>query len=435
MSTLNEANPIDPMVGIVTYLTEVLLNRGDPDLFVAAAQGSNPEGGGSDAQPNTVIGSGAGLTWESARGAALGECLERYASASIDRPTTRYVASYDDLVSNGLRAHHPGDWALFDHRQDVPFPTFTTELPILWTEGVDLVSSTPIFLPACMTYLTSSALLGEHGARVLAPAISTGCACASTRDTALLKGLYELIERDAFMIVWRNRLEIPEIAIDSGTSVYPIYQERFERPGLEYRIWQTSLDLPVPSFFGMLFDRRGSKTRIVVGGSANWDAEAAVLKTLCELVQGLSWLDFLRSSNRSIPTSFEELQSFTDRAVLYASQELDEAFSFLESDRPAQPLSAIPSRSGTSAELLAATVDELAAKSFAPAAVDLTTEDIAACGFTVIRAMVAGLETMEGDYRLQLLGGKRWRTIPMELGYRQALTSIAEMNPFPHPYP
>jgi hypothetical protein len=49
--------------------------------------------------------------------------------------------------------------------------------------------------------------------------------------------------------------------------------------------------------------------------------------------------------------------------------------------------------------------------------------------------MVPGLETMEGDYRLQLLGGKRWRTIPMELGYRQALTSIAEMNPFPHPYP
>lgn len=435
MSAIIEANPIDPMAGIVTFLTEVLLNRGDPAIFVAAAQGSNPLAGGFDPQPNTVIGSGAALTWEGARGAALGECLERYASASIDRSGPRYVASYDILKRNGLRAHHPDDWALFDPSQQIPFPPFTTDLPILWTEGVDLRSHTPILLPACMTYLTSSPLLREHGAQILAPAISTGCACATTRTTALLKGFYELVERDAFMIVWRNRLPIPKISIDANSTVHQLFRERFERPGLEYHIWQTTMDLPVPSFFGMLVDRRGLHPRMVVGGSANWDAEAAVTKTLCELVQGLSWLDFLRSSARSIPGSFDEIDSFTDRAVLYASQELDEAFSFLMDDRPAKPLSAIPSRTGTDANLLAAMLRALEAKHFSPAAVDLTTDDIAACGFVVTRAMVPGLETMEGDYRLQLLGGQRWRAVPVELGYRREISSIAEMNPFPHPYP
>lgn len=423
-------SPVSSLVGIVTFLTEVLLQRGDPDVFVAAAQG--PPG---SAASGVTVGSGASLTWEGARGAAVGECLERYAASFVDRADPWLIGSHEMLLSRGHVAHPPETWALFDNAQNAPYPPFTSDVPIVWVEGFDLLTHGPVYLPASLVYLSASPRLNEAGAYTLGPAISTGCACATTQEAALLKGLYELIERDAFMIAWRNRLPIPKLVIDEASRLYPVYVRRFARPGLEYRLWLTTMDFSIPSVFGMLVDQRSSEPQVVVGGAASADAGVAVLKTLCELVQGLSWLDFLGSSQRQVPESAEQIRSFTDRAVYYATRPMPEAFSFLDESTDSVALSSLPSRQLDDGTMLPRVVAELHEHGFAPAGVDITTEDIRACGYVVMRVMVPGLETMEGDVRFQMLGGHRWRDVPVKLGYRDNPSGIADINPFPHPYP
>lgn len=426
-------SPVSPMLGVVTYLTEVELGRGEPDVFVAAARGPDMDVLGYATGAN-LVGSGAGLRREDACAAAVGECLERYAACVVDGEDL-LIASYHSLVRSGRKAHDPSAWALFDKSQQIPYPTFSKERIIAWSEGWDLVTNEPIFLPACFAHLSSSAVLRESGADVVGPAISTGCACAMSTNESLLKGLCELIERDAFMIVWRNRLQIPEVTIDEGTALHQIYTSRFARPGLEYRIWQTTLDFSLPSFFGILFDHRGPDTRMVVGGAANLDAEQAVQKTLCELIQGLSWLEYMGEQNHGTSPDFDEIHNFTDRALLYASRLLPNAYSFLFNDREPVPLSSITSRLAPIDELLQECLAEVVAKGLQPSAIDLTSDDVRECGYVVTRVVVPGLETMDGDHRLQMLGGTRWRKVPVELGLLSSAPTISTINPFPHPYP
>lgn len=426
-------SPVSSLIGIVTYLTEVELMRGAPDVFVSAARGPDmtvlgyPTGA-------SVNGSGAGLTWDVACGAAVGECMERY-SASIVNSEDLVIGSYASLLKSGRLAHSPTSWAIFDPTQEVPYPPFTADREIAWTAGWDLVTGAPVWVPACFAYLSSSPKLRESGASLVGPSVSTGCACSALASESVLKGLCELVERDAFMIVWRNRLCVPEIVIDEDTAIYETYLSRFLRPGLEYRLWQTTLDFSIPSFFGVLFDYRGPTTRMIVGGAANYDAEMAVQKTLCELVQGLSWLEHI--GNRPSPNGiqFDAVRNFTDRAILYANTDLRAALSFLLDHHTPIRLSSIRSRPGSTEELLARCIQEMESKGLEPCAVDLTSDDVRSCGYVVTRAVVPGLETMDGDHRLQMLGGKRWRQVPVELGLRSKYTATEEINPFPHPYP
>ena len=46
---------------------------------------------------------------------------------------------------------------------------------------------------------------------LLAPSTSSGLACHGSLEEASLSGLFELVERDAFMLVWSNRLSLPRL--------------------------------------------------------------------------------------------------------------------------------------------------------------------------------------------------------------------------------
>ncbi len=427
------ASPYSPRIGIVTYITEAEIGLGDPDVFVAAATGPDMEVMGLHTDAS-VVGSGAGLSWDEARGAALGECLERYCSAFVREESLTY-GSYDDLVRCGLSAHEPGDWALFDPGQRVPYPAFTNDQRLAWVSGEDIASRTRVMVPACFAQLSSSPLLNVGATRSVGPSVSTGCACADAPGTAQLRGLCELIERDAFMIVWRNALSVPRVEIDPASQLNEVFQSRFARPGIEYMLWHTTLDLGVPSFFGLLLDKRGPRPRMVVGGAANPDAARAALKTLCELIQGLSWLDHTGFADEEPVSDFAEIRTFMDRARLYSSAHLMEAFSFLLDTRDRVSLSSLESEGQSSAVELDRLVGKLIGLGYRPVVVDLTTPDVAACGYHVNRVVVPGLETMDGDHRLQMLGGPRWRTVPRQVGFDRPAVVTEPCNPFPHPYP
>jgi ribosomal protein S12 methylthiotransferase accessory factor len=70
-------------------------------------------------------------------------------------------------------------------------------------------------VPACLMSLPYSAPFREQGEQTIGPSISTGQAAAASTEAALLGGLCEVIERDAFSIAWLNRLSMPEVQIDS----------------------------------------------------------------------------------------------------------------------------------------------------------------------------------------------------------------------------
>lgn len=427
---------VDSLTGIIPFIAEVEMERSDPDVFVVASQIADTTVYGISYLPASS-GSGAGLGIQVAYWAAVGETVERYA-CGILHPEDLIFGSSTELSRRGYRSVEPKRWTLFHLSQynKVPFVPFQEDTVIGWVRAESLTHGEERIVPASLVYMPYHPYFTESGEQVIGYAISTGTACARSRAEALLKGICEVVERDAAIIVWRNRLACPRVHIDPQSALYPLFQERFARPGLEYTLVYTTLDLTIPSFLGILKDRRREPPGIIVGGAAHPDPYKAALKTLLELVQGLKWMDQIGYKPVQAEEGFRNIRSFDDRARLYAFGDMQEACQFFWENSHEIPLSSIPSLDTNDASMnWRRCCDLLSQCGLEVIALDLTPVDVLACGLHVIKVLIPECEPMEGDHRLSLLGGRRWREIPVQLGMRAIPADLEQLNPYPHPYP
>jgi ribosomal protein S12 methylthiotransferase accessory factor len=88
-----------------------------------------------------------------------------------------------------------------------------------WVQGFSLTRNELTWVPATMVHLTY---------RPVTPADPfeacplSGYACGNTIEEAILRGLYEVVERDAFMIFWLQWLRIPGIDLTSLSDLETI---------------------------------------------------------------------------------------------------------------------------------------------------------------------------------------------------------------------
>src|SRR5262249_33779226 len=143
---------------------------------------------------------------------AVGESVERYCAALCDEQEL-VLATYDELEEDAVP---PERFALFSERQyrepGFPFAPLTRETPVRWVRGHSLVHDRPTRVPAQFVYVPYRRDPLEPPLRQL---ISTGLAAAPTLAWATYRGMVEMIERDAFSIVWHNRLPRPHIDLAS----------------------------------------------------------------------------------------------------------------------------------------------------------------------------------------------------------------------------
>ena len=427
---------VDGLTGIVSFVSDIERGRSDPEIFVSVAESGDLASFGFPGGHRRIIGSGAGMTYDEAFWASVGETVERYCLQSVPYEDL-LVASWRELKDAGHEAVAPEDWALFDPSQnqgrDFFFPPFGKDTKVAWVRLDSLTRRVETYVPACMVYFMVKPV---EGAAVVSPGVSTGAACARSMAEGIFKGICEIVERDAFMIMWRNQLPCPRVEIDQQSGIYPLVREKFIRHGFDYTIIQTTMDLGIPSFCGILRNTRHHPTRIIVGGSCHPDPERAVIKTLLELAQGIQWMNHLGEKTFQAEPGFTNVHTFDERMLLYAYGNHPEAFNFLLEGREVVKLSDIRSvDQGSDRANIRRSVDLLAKKQIELLALDVTSEDVAGTGVSVMRVVAPQCEAMEGDYRAQFLGGKRWRQVPVDTGYRSQPSTLQDINPFPHPYP
>ncbi len=424
---------LDSVTGIVTGLRKVPREPGAPNIFnvtVRMADTSVYFG-----LPCNERNGGAGLTEDEALRAALGEGIERYCASAIDT-TVMLTGSVADLERDGYHPLRPDELALFADFQwaDLPFAVFTEDTTLSWIGGTSLVDRRVRYVPACLVHIPYRPI--SHAETTIGPSISTGLACGPDWKTAVIGGLYEVIERDAFAILWRNRIAAPRLVLDD-TTIRPIFDVRFARPGLRYHLFFLRFDIGVPTVVSIIEDRNFEPPVFCLGGSARLSPTQGALKALVESVQGWTWArqERLQHGRLERPASFQYIHEFDARVTLYACADMGEAFDFLmESDRFVS-LSALCAAGRAADEEVDALVREVAKTGSDVIAIDLTTPDIADLGLCVVKILCPLLEQVEGDNRFPLLGGPRWRTVPVVTGDRQRPLAPAEINPYPHPYP
>ena len=422
---------VSPRVGIIRSLRPMITELVEPaPIMLYEAQLADFEYAGEGAR-KIRLGVGKGTSDHAARMGAVGEALERYCSLQPDIDTL-VESSADEL---GPQAIWPSELVLYAEEQyatrAIPYPRFTGGHRTSWVHARSLPGGDDTFVPAHFAYLRP---VGEHWCH----STSNGLAAGPDLDSAVLGGLCELVERDAFLITWMNRLAVPEVTFGRTHAVPYAIRAHYRRRGLEIRVFDATMDIPVSTMMAFAIDRTGRGPSAVIGLGCSLDPVEAVTKALFEMCQGRVselWRYRQRPTDERV-TAIEQVRTLEDHGALFAEPHLLGELGFLLDGSEEVALESLPDAScGSPGADLARCVDLLAAAGSRVAYVDLTTPDVAPFGIRVVRALATGLQPIHFGYGRERLGGTRVFDVPRVLGYDSRTRTVRDLNRCPHPLP
>lgn len=420
---------VSPYTGVVQSVVDFL--HGEDDARVQSV--GCVVAGGTPVLGTATVGhaGGSGRTREQAVAAALGEALERY-SGTTPPPHRLVRASASQL---GPAAVDPARFALFHDRQyrapGFPFVRFDRATVIHWVEGVDLLTGTPVYLPAQLVYLEP-----PPDDPPLTVATSNGLACGGTRVQATLAALLEVVERDAFGIVWANRLSLPLLDWADDEEAVGLAARYFAPSGLEHAAVDLSPIAGVPAALGVVLGPPGEIGALGIGAGCAAHPVDAWWKALTEAFSVRRWARDNAFEDPDLPDDPVEVRTFDDHIRWYATPERAARASFLTASTERRRLTDVPPLAGSDdEELLDAVLALLAHDGAGAYAVDVTAEEVAAEGLAVVRAVVPEYCPLDVVHTARALGARRLYDVPVQAGLRARPLRIEELNRDPHPFP
>jgi ribosomal protein S12 methylthiotransferase accessory factor len=436
------ARAVDPATGIVKYLHPVRFYASDPDYFcynsiVASAERF------SGLAPNSQVNAGIGTTQTLARLAAIGECLERYSSALYEESglvRASYVELCRDYPAENILA--PNDIELFGESQyrqpDFPFVRFHEKITTFWTWTYCLIQKRPMLTPATFVFMPYVVRSREENCTYTT---STGLAFSHSLESAILAAIYEVVERDALMITWYNRLSRPKIALNDVPLQVKEYLDRHYTMFGQHRLHCMNItsDIGIPVIFTVVTGK-GIETEpaLAVGAASRLNPLDAFYKSLMEGFQTFNWARFLKRSKTAKDelgefrvVSFEQHVQHYTRDENYAKAE----FSFASPEQV--KLQDMPNldRGTICGNIEAATQQIRAAGCKHLLVKELTSADVAELGGHVARVVIPKTVPLNlGNQRL-FLGVRRMFEVPYRMGLLPSPTMPDSLNPAPHPFP
>lgn len=287
---------------------------------------------------SSLQGAGLGTTEGDAVIRAVGEAIERYGAK---------LAPVADRVVHGSFSELKKDYAMialdrWNHalqRSDDlhtmsakhQIVSLREETEINWIHVSSLSKNREVLAP------TSHALFGSFrhfpGEVLLAESISTGLASHSDFDKAVLSGLCEVIERDAFVGMWGKRLCPPRLSKVSMLAASPAVRSLvscLEKTNFRLTVNDLTSDVGVPIFLATFVSDEPPYT--VVGAGCHPDADIALEKAIAECYMslvGYAIFDgFNDDDNGGALLSDASIDSMHDHGRYYRINRLSERLDF-----------------------------------------------------------------------------------------------------------
>ena len=419
---------VSSRTGVVVDLSPALRDATEPPRpLVWRARLSN-RGFLSEPDDSHMIVSGKGMTRAAAWTSCLGEAVERYSGSCWD-PDETVVCRRDELDGRSL---DPRELVLFapDQYASLPYSPYREEAALRWVTGRSLVTGDEVWIPAIGVFMDYHVADEQE---FLCPVTSNGLAAGPTLRDAVLGALYEVLERDAFLIAWMNRL--PGRRLDARRHADADVRRLarwYGRRGVELALYELPGDTPVTAVAAIAFQAGGyGGPYATVGLGADADPAAAARAAALEVGQVRP--AFRARARGADAARIAELvadpaktTTLEDHALLYADPSMAAAFEFLDGGRAA------PSEAPED-DPLALLVEHFRGAAQELLYVNLTPPDMEALGLYTARAVVPGFQPIwfgDGERRL---GGSRLYELPWRLGLRDAPADRDSLNPLPHP--
>lgn len=218
---------------------------------------------------------GKGATPEEAMASAAMEAIERY-SAELHDDDEIVLGTIQQVRDNGPMIE-PDDLIL---PARVMYNLEAAD--IAWTTGYDLIQGQEVWVPACAVYYPYY----PDGDLQLFRFHTNGIASGNTVEEAILHGMFEVIERDAWSIAEAFDRTNADIVIDDEDSVPGKLLKQFRDNGVEIHLKDLTSDLGIPTIGASSDDVSTKDPELLnIGVGTHLDPVIAATRALTEVAQ------------------------------------------------------------------------------------------------------------------------------------------------------
>ncbi len=419
---------VSPRVGLVRQLQRVMRGADEPvPPVLYSALLSNYD---FRSAPALERGSaGKGLTDSEAIGGAIGEAVERYCAAHVD-PSRLHRTALGDAPAGAVL---PQDLVLYSEAQYTR-PGFAylrpaPELQVDWVRAVDLPAGEPTWVPAVAVYMHGNTVMPGDA---LFPPTSNGLAAGPNLMAAVRSGLCELIERDAFLVMWMNRLPAARLVVDAGEGALAGIIGHYARFGVELQLYDLSSDIGIPVVMALALAQDPSEPAAVVGLGCHPDPRQAALRASFEIAQVRPGQTRRAAHDQALTAA--DVRHIEHHAAYFAQHETRPALDFLVQSPARRRLADMPGRVGADAQAdVDACVAALRRIGSRVLYVELTTPDLADFPIHVVRTLATGVQPIHFGHGMARLGSSRLFDAARRLAPDRPAATEADLNDCPHP--
>ncbi len=257
---------------------------------------------------------GVSFDLEEALSKSVGELLERQPqSAYQDEQFIK--ASSVQLQAQGINHVLPRECMTLDGPADLAESVFR------WERVKSLLGNQSVYMPAQLTRWNYRFLTNEP---VLRDVNTAGSAGYFTQSGAITRGLFELLERDAFLHTWLTKTVPEQIATDTivdaeTTAVI----EHYKKKGVTLQLLDITNQSQLPTIALMAVDVSGDGPAITVTAGTGSTINAAMTQSIKEFLGIRLWqLETIGSYREVVPIaadSFKSPATVVDRMRIWSN--------------------------------------------------------------------------------------------------------------------
>ena len=221
---------------------------------------------------------GKGISRDHAKASAMMEGFERY-SAERQNDDETIVATLEEISKKGdyinpKTLNLPKEF----EKEDI------SDLNLEWCISHDIISDKDYFIPANAIY---HPYIHDTSTKNLFKSNTNGLASGNVLEEAILHGIFEVIERDAwsiFELTHKNYSQIDLNSIESDIVNDTI--DKFESEGIKIKLMDFTADINVPTIAASADDTVTKDAGLLtLGMGTHLDPEVAILRALTEVAQ------------------------------------------------------------------------------------------------------------------------------------------------------
>lgn len=387
------------------------------------------------------------VTFNQAEKISLLESLERQAGSYPQRRKTVVFHPYSELNTLAIDPYSLGLYS--DEHYDTPnfpFSKFDPDHPISWVWGYSYKNNTPILIPEQAAYFSKVKSM-EQERRFIGDS-SNGCALGSSFEEACLYGLFEVLERDAFLLMWHARLPVKSINLETINDMEIMFlKEKLEISDYRLFIFDIKTDFNLPCFTAFAVNKKNVAPRFFVSAACHKNPKKAIKNAIMEVISHSEIANTQLEENsdriKELYQNPEKITSIQDHYLYYYHPGNFHLVDFLfNRDIPLLDFYDVfhdyyeTQRSIDLTKELRSIIQVVIDKGYDVIAVNQTPDFYENCNLHSVKIIIPGTLPLGFGYHSSRVHNlNRLYEVNKLMGYSNSTLSNSQINPSPHPFP